>query len=284
MLTRRVVVCLDVDRTGVVKGVGFRDLRRVGDPAVLAERYGDAGADEIVLLDVSATVESRATLYDVVRRTAERLFVPLTVGGGVTTADDIAEVLRAGADKVSLNTAAVENPDVIHDAAQRFGSQCVVVSIDAKIERRRGEMSSDQVGGGVFDEQIHDLDWYRVFIRGGRAPTPRNAVAWAQQCQELGAGEIMLTSIDRDGTRDGYDLELTARIVERVTIPVIASGGAGRAEHLRDAFVIGGADAALAAGIFHDGDTTVRAVKQSLTSAGVPVRPLGNQTLPIPNA
>lgn len=250
MLRKRVIVCLDVRDGRVVKGTRFVDLRDMGDPVELAVRYEAEGADEIVFLDISATVEGRATLLDVVRRTAERLFIPLTVGGGIGSVDDIARVLRAGADKVSINTAAVRRPELLTEAAERFGRQCVVASIDAA-----------HSGDGSFT----------VFTHGGRTATSLDAVAWARECAERGTGEILLTSIDEDGRRSGYDLELTAAVARSVSVPVIASGGAGAAEHFRDAFHAG-ADAALAAGIFHDGTTTVRDVKRFLAAAGVPVR------------
>lgn len=254
MLLRRVIVCLDVDEGRVVKGTGFRDLRDMGDPVELAERYQNEGADEIVFLDISASADGRGTLLDVVRRTAERLFIPLTVGGGIREVADVDAALRAGADKVAINTAAVERPDLITAAAARFGRQCVVVSIDARAE------------------QDGDVAAYRVYTRGGRTPTALGAVAWARQCADLGAGELLVTSIDRDGGRSGYDLELTAGVSRAVGVPVIASGGAGGAPHLRDAFLLGGADAALAAGIFHDGTTTVAEVKRTLARSHVPVR------------
>ena len=250
MLTRRVIVCLDVQGGRVVKGVQFVALRDVGDPVELAAAYEREGADEIVFLDISASAEGRDTLLDVARRTAERLFVPLTIGGGVRGADDVGRVLRAGADKVSLNSAAVADPQIITRSAERFGSQCVVASIDA---RREGN------------------DW-RVFTRGGRTRTELEAVAWAQECVHLGAGEILLTSIDRDGVRSGYDLELTRAVADAVDVPVIASGGAGSAAHVHAALSTGGADAALVAGILHDGLTTVRAIKDVLRDGAIPVR------------
>ena len=250
MLTRRVIVCLDVQGGRVVKGVQFVALRDVGDPVELAAAYEREGADEIVFLDISATAEGRDTLLDVARRTAERLFVPLTIGGGVRGADDVARVLRAGADKVSLNSAAVADPTIITEAARRFGSQCVVASIDARRE-----------GNG-----------WRVFTRGGRTRTELEAVAWARECVRLGAGEILLTSIDRDGARIGYDLELTRAVAGVVDVPVIASGGAGSADDVRAALASGGADAALVAGILHDGVTTVRAIKMALKAAAIPIR------------
>ena len=250
MLTRRVIVCLDVQGGRVVKGVRFVALRDVGDPVELAEAYEREGADEIVFLDISASAEGRDTLLDVARRTAERLFVPLTIGGGVRGADDVGRVLRAGADKVSLNSAAVTDPEILTRSAERFGSQCVVASIDA---RREGDM-------------------WRVFTRGGRTRTELDAVAWAQECVHRGAGEILLTSIDRDGVRSGYDLELTRAVADAVDVPVIASGGAGSAAHVHAALSSGGADAALVAGILHDGLTTVRAIKNVLRDGAIPVR------------
>src|SRR5687768_1278205 len=252
MLTRRVIVCLDVRGGRVVKGTGFVNLRDVGDPVELAARYEAEGADEVTFLDISASAEERATLVDVARRTAERLFVPLTIGGGVRTADDVARVLRAGADKVSINTAAVQRPQVIAEAAARFGSQCVVASIDAK--------AGDDGRG------------FQVWTHGGRTPTALDAVEWARECVRLGAGEILLTSIDRDGARTGYDLALTRAVADAVPVPVIASGGAGEAAHVRDAILDAHADAALVAGILHDGVTTVQAIKDVLGAAGIPVR------------
>lgn len=250
MLTRRLIVCLDVKGGRVVKGVNFESLRDIGDPVELAERYEQEGADEIVYLDISASAEERATLLDLARRTAERLFIPLTIGGGIRSADDVARALRAGADKVSLNTSAVERPEVLGEAAHRFGAQCVVASIDAAM-----------VDGT-----------YRVFVKGGKVPTDLEAVAWAKECARRGAGEVLLTSIDRDGVRGGYDLALTRAISAAVPVPVIASGGAGDASHVVDAFREGGADAALVAGILHDRVTTVAALKEAMAEAAIPVR------------
>jgi cyclase len=256
MLTRRVIVCLDVKGGRVVKGVNFVGLRDVGDPVLLSERYEREGADEITFLDISASTEERATLLDVARRTAERLFIPLTIGGGVRTADDVARALRAGADKVSLNSAAVSNPEVLTAAAERFGAQCVVASIDAK-----------QNAEGV----------YKVWVKGGREETPLEAVAWAQECVARGAGEILLTSIDRDGARTGYDLAITRAVADAVHVPVIASGGAGEARHLVDAVQQAHADAVLVAGILHDGLITVQALKEAMRSAGLAVRDAGQR-------
>ena len=250
MLRPRLIVCLDVDHGRVVKGTRFRELRDVGDPVELASRYEREGADEVVFLDISASHEGRRTLLDTVRRTAEVLFIPLTVGGGVRDADDMDALLRAGADKVSVNSGAVRDPSVLTDGARRFGSQCVVASIDAA---REGDT------------------WYH-YTHGGRTRTDLEAVPWAKECVERGAGEILLTSVDRDGVRTGYELALTRAVADAVDVPVIASGGAGEAEHLRDAFREGGASAALLAGILHDGVTTVGALKEALAGWGVPVR------------
>jgi cyclase len=250
MLTRRVVVCLDVKGGRVVKGTQFIDLRDVGDPVDLAIRYEREGADEIVFLDISASIEERGTLLDVARRTAERLFVPLTIGGGVRSVDDVGRALRAGADKISINSAAVARPEILSESAARFGSQCVVASIDA----RRG------------------ADGWRVYVKGGREATSLEAVAWAVECVRRGAGEILLTSIDRDGARNGYDLELTRAVADAVDVPVVASGGAGSAAHVCEVLEQGHADAALVAGILHDGVTSVRAVKAAMRAARLPVR------------
>lgn len=250
MLRPRIIVCLDVDHGRVVKGTNFKGLRDVGDPVELAHRYEEEGADEIVFLDISASAEGRGTLLDMVRRTAEVLFIPLTVGGGVRSVEDMSALLRAGADKISVNSAAVSDPELISQGAQLFGSQCVVGSVDAARE---------------------GLGW-RAFIHGGRTATELDGVAWAVEMAERGAGEILLTSMDRDGVRTGYDLELTRRVSEAVSVPVIASGGAGAPEHIRDAFVEGRASAALLAGILHDGLTTVGAIKAALSEQGVPVR------------
>ena len=244
-MMRRIVVCLDVDGGRVVKGVRFESLRDIGDPAELAERYEAQGADEIVFLDISASAEGRAILLDTARRTAERLFVPLTIGGGIRSVDDIARTLRAGADKVSINSAAVARPTLLTDAAERFGSQCVVASIDAK-------------------------DGH-VYTHGGRTPTTLDAIEWARTCVEHGAGEILLTSIERDGSREGYDVDLTRAVAEAVSVPVVASGGAGSPQHIAD--VLADADAALVAGIVHDGITTVGEIKAAVTRAGIPCRP-----------
>lgn len=255
MLTRRLIVCLDVDRGRVVKGVQFKSLRDVGDPVELAAHYEREGADEVVFLDISASAEARGTMLDVARRTAERLFIPLTIGGGVRTADDMAAVLRAGADKIGINTAAVQRPEVLSEGADRFGAQCVVISIDAKRDSASNR-------------------WH-VYTHGGRTPTELDAVEWAIEAARRGAGEILLTSIDQDGARTGYDLELTRAVSAAVPVPVIASGGAGRAEHVLAAVREGRADAALVAGILHDSVTTVGHLKDVLKGGGVPVRGVG---------
>ena len=247
MRTVRVIPCLDVDAGRVVKGVQFVDLRDAGDPVELAARYDFEGADEVVFLDITASSDARDTMVDVARRTAEQVFIPFTVGGGVRTVDDARRLLRAGADKVGVNTAAVNRPDIINEMAREFGAQCVVVAIDVK--------------GG------------QVYTHGGRTPTGRDAVEWAVECERRGAGEILLTSMDRDGTRDGYDLDLTRAVVDAVGVPVIASGGVGSLDHLVDGALQGGADAVLAASIFHFGEHTVREAKRHMAAAGVPVRP-----------
>jgi len=249
-LTRRLIVCLDVRDGRVVKGTRFVNLRDVGDPVELAARYEAEGADEIVFLDISASVEGRGTLLDVARRTAEKLFIPLTIGGGVRTAADVALVLRAGADKVAINSAAVRNPEVLSEAAAMFGAQCVVSSIDAK---------------------MIDGTW-RVYTHGGRTMTDLDAVKWARECERLGAGEILLTSVDRDGSRDGYDIELTCAVADAVNLPVIASGGAGSAHDVVEVIQSGHADAALVAGILHDGMTSVSELKTYMKESLLPVR------------
>ena len=250
-LAKRVIPCLDVDSGRVVKGVNFENLRYAGDPAELAERYDADSADELVFLDITASSERRSILLDAVRRAADSVFIPLTVGGGLRTLADVDALLRAGADKVSLNTAAVERPGLIGEAAERFGEQCVVVAIDA---RRNGE-------------------GYVVYTHGGRTATGRHAVEWAREATERGAGEILLTSMDRDGTGRGYELELTRAVTAAVPTPVIASGGAGSPEHLREVLAEGGADAALAASIFHYDAYPVPVVKAYLREHGVDVRP-----------
>mgnify|MGYP000203294663 FL=1 len=251
MRSVRVIPCLDVDEGRVVKGVNFVDLRDAGDPVELAARYDSEGADELVFLDITASSGNRETMVDVVARTAEQVFIPLTVGGGVRAVDDARKLLRAGADKVSVNTSAVARPELISDLAAEFGAQCVVVAIDARV-----------APGG-----------YEVFTHGGRKPTGLDAISWATEAEKLGAGEILLTSMDRDGTRDGFDLELTRQVVEACGVPVIASGGVGSLEHLVEGARDGGADAVLAASIFHFGEASVADAKAAMTAGGVTVRP-----------
>ena len=252
-LTKRIIACLDVDAGRVVKGIQFQQLRDAGDPAELAQAHAEAGADEIVLLDITATSGERKTLVEVVRRAARRLFVPFTVGGGIRKLEDAAEIFDAGADKISINSAAVANPVIIREIANRFGSQAVVVAIDG----RRGK------GGPESAE---------VFIAGGRKPAGKKVLDWAREAEERGAGEILLTSMDRDGTQAGFDCELTAAVASTVSIPVIASGGAGSIQHFVDVFTIGKADAALAASIFHFGTHNLAQLKQALLSANIPMR------------
>ena len=256
MLTKRVIACLDVRGGRVVKGVQFVDIVDAGDPAELAHRHAAAGADEIVLLDITATHEGRGTLLETVKRTAERLFVPFTVGGGIRSAEDAAAVFEAGADKVSVNSSAIARPELIGEIGGSFGAQAVIVAIDA----RRAVGSADPVGEA------------EVYVSGGRKATGMRVVAWAREAEARGAGEILLTSMDADGTRAGFDLELTARVSEAVGIPVIASGGAGSAEHFAEVFTRGKADAALAASIFHFGVTDCRALKAVVARSGVAVR------------
>ena len=254
MLAKRVIPCLDVDRGRVVKGTNFVNLRDAGDPVEVAARYEREGADELVFLDITASHEDRDIMIDVVRRTAEQVFMPLTVGGGIRSIEDIRDLLNAGCDKVSINSAACSNPQFVREAADRFGSQCIVVNIDPKRVQRDGR------------------EIWEVHINGGRIPTGLEAVSWSLRVEELGAGEIILTSMDCDGTKDGYDLEITAAVGEAVSIPVVASGGAGRPEHLADAVLIGKADAALAASIFHFGEYSIQETKQVMAARGVPVR------------
>jgi imidazole glycerol-phosphate synthase subunit HisF len=256
MLTKRIIACLDVRSGRVVKGVQFVDLIDAGDPAELAKRHAEAGADEIVLLDITATHEGRGTLLETVRRAARELFIPFTVGGGIRSADDAAAVFDAGADKVSINSAAIADPDLIDAIGRSFGAQAVIVAIDA----RRNQENADPVGEA------------EVFVSGGRKRTGLHVIEWAREAEARGAGEILLTSMDADGTRAGFDCELTARVSEAVEIPVIASGGAGTAEHFAQVFQAGKAHAALAASIFHFGIADVRALKQELALRGVPVR------------
>lgn len=252
MLTKRIIPCLDVDMGKVVKGINFVNLKEVGDPVSIADFYNKEGADEIVFLDISATNEGRKTMIDVVRKTAERVFIPLTVGGGIRSLEDFKNILRAGADKISVNSAAIRRPELIKEAAEKFGSQCVVVAID-------GKKRADNSG-------------WNVFINGGRIDTGLDAVEWALKCEKLGAGEILLTSMDADGTKNGYDVEFTDTICNNVRIPVIASGGCGKLEDFKEIFQKSSCDAALAASLFHYRELTIKEVKEYLKSSGVEVR------------
>ena len=255
MLATRIIPCLDIDRGRVVKGTRFVDLVDAGDPVAVAARYEAEGADELVFLDITASHEGRAIMLEMVRRVAETVFMPFTVGGGIRTLDDAVRLVQAGAEKVSINSAAVRTPELVSRVADRLGSCATVVNIDPKRVVRDGR------------------EVWEVFVSGGREPTGLEAVAWAREVERLGAGEIVLTCMDRDGTRDGYDLEITAAVSRAVRIPVVASGGAGRPEHMADAVERGGADAVLAAGIFHFGECTIRQVKEALIRRGIPVRP-----------
>ena len=253
MLTKRIIPCFDVDNGRVVKGVSFVELRDAGDPVELARKYDAAGADELVFLDITASSDARTSVYDVIRNTADQVFIPLTVGGGVRQTGDVRLMLEAGADKVSMNTAAVERPALIGEGAHGFGSQCIVVAIDAR--------------------RVADGKW-RLFTHGGRTDTGRDAIEWAREAAERGAGELLVTSMDTDGHQRGYDLPLLRAVREAVHVPVIASGGAGTVEHMYDALTEGGADAVLAASVFHFGTITIPDLKHYLDSCGVPVRPV----------
>ena len=253
MYAKRIIPCLDVKNGRVVKGVNFVNLRDAGDPVECAVEYDKKGADELVLLDITATNEGRGTMIDIVSRVANSIFIPFTVGGGIRTTEDFKELLRAGADKISVNSAAVRNPDLINEAAYKFGSQCVVCAIDAKRREQGG---------------------WEVYLNGGRLPTGIDAVTWAQEAVSRGAGEILLTSMDCDGKKTGYDLELTRAVSERVGVPVIASGGAGALEHFYDALTVGKADAVLAASLFHFNEIPIETLKAYLSERGIPVRPV----------
>ena len=256
MLTKRIIPCLDVKDGRVVKGVSFVNLRDAGDPVAVAKLYDQAGADELCFLDITASHDNRGILLDIVSQTAEQVFIPLTVGGGVRTLDDVRQLLKAGADKVSINTAAVRNPEFVAEAAKRFGTQCIVVAIDAKhVSATSGKQP-----------------WWEIFTHGGRNPTAIDAIEWARHMEAKGAGEILLTSMDQDGQQDGYDLLLTAAVSDTVSIPVIASGGAGTLKHLYEALAVGKADAVLAASIFHDRTYSVAEVKTYLSRRGLPIR------------
>jgi cyclase len=254
MLAKRVIPCLDVYQGRVVKGTNFINLRDAGDPVQIAQRYEVEGADELVFLDITASHEDRGIMLDVVRRTAEQVFMPLTVGGGIRTIEDIRTLLQAGCDKVSINSTACKDPDFVRQAADRFGSQCIVVNIDPRRVLRDGK------------------EFWEVHINGGRTPTGLEAVAWAEKVTELGAGEIVVTSMDRDGTKDGYDLPITLAVSNAVPIPVVASGGAGKPEHLVDAILVSKADAVLAASIFHFGEYSILQTKRMMAENGIPVR------------
>jgi len=256
MLAKRIIPCLDVDRGRVVKGINFVGLRDAGDPVEVARRYNEQGADELAFLDITASSDERDLILHVVEEVAAQVFIPLTVGGGVRRVEDVRRLLNAGADKVSINTAAVQNPQLVSDASGRYGAQCIVVAIDAK-------QTKPAASSGIR---------WEVFTHGGRRPTGLDAVEWARKMQELGAGEILLTSMDRDGTREGFDLALTRAVAEAVDVPVIASGGVGKLDHLAEGVLEGRADAVLAASIFHFGEFTVRAAKEHLAKRGIEVR------------
>ena len=251
MITKRIIPCLDVDKGRVVKGISFINLKDAGDPVDLAAFYDSEGADEIVFLDITASHESRKTVVELASKTAEKVFIPYTIGGGISKTEHIREILKRGADKISINTSAVRTPSLISSASRIFGSQCIVVAIDAKYKKK---------------------GFWEVYLNGGRTPTGINAVDWAKKAEELGAGEILLTSMDKDGTKDGYDIDLTLKVTSEVNIPVIASGGAGKLEHLRDVIKYANADAVLAASIFHYGQHTIREAKKYLRSEGIKVR------------
>lgn len=257
MLTKRIIPCFDVAEGRVVKGVSFVELRDAGDPVELAAAYDRGGADELVFLDITASHEGRSSVYDMIARTADQVFIPLTVGGGVRTTQDMRLMLEVGADKVSVNTAAVERPELISEGAQRFGSQCIVVAVDAK--RVPGTEAAPH---------------WEIYVHGGRTPTGRDAIEWAREAVQRGAGELLVTSMDTDGHQQGYDLELLRAVSDAVEVPVIASGGAGKPEHLYDALADGGADAVLAASIFHFGTYTIGSIKEYLAGRGVPMRPV----------
>jgi imidazole glycerol-phosphate synthase subunit HisF len=274
MLAKRIIPCLDVKDGRVVKGINFVELRDAGDPVEQAKIYDDAGADELVFLDITATHEARETVIEMAKAVAEQVFIPFTVGGGIRTVDDMRDILRSGADKISINSAAVRTPELISEGAEAFGSQAIVVAIDAKrVQNERLEIGDQRLG----DDEISNpqspisLRW-EVYVSGGRTPTGLDAVEWAREAERRGAGEILLTSMDGDGTQEGYDLALTKAIAEAVNIPVIASGGAGTLAHFAQALTEGGADAALAASLFHYKQMTIEEVKDYLAEQGIPVR------------
>ena len=280
MLAKRIIPCLDVKDNRVVKGVHFLNLRDAGDPVELGTRYSDDGADELVFLDITATIRSRKTIVELVEKVAENVFIPFTVGGGIQAVEQIDELLRSGAEKVSVNTAAVQNPNLITEAAQRFGNQCVVLAIDARPVRnsrtskliRQGKISNGARRSKTKPDSPQDaLRQWQVYVKAGSEPTDIDAVEWAAKGEKLGAGEILLTSMDADGTKAGYDIELIKSVTEAVNIPVIASGGAGKLEHLYEAIVDGGADAVLMASITHFENYTINQMKEYLASRGIPV-------------
>ena len=266
MLAHRIIACLDIDSGRVVKGVSFVNLRDAGDPAEMARFYNEAGADELVFLDITASSDDRDTMVDVVKRVSSEVFIPLTVGGGIRSVEDVRRMLEAGADKVSMNTAAINRPELIREASAEFGAQCIVLAIDAKRVDTPGDVTLKNRPNLVVESP------WRVFTHGGRNPIAQDAVKWAQYGAELGAGEILITSMDTDGQKDGYDLELLRAISDTVSIPVIASGGAGNLDHMYDALYKGHSDAVLAASIFHFGEYTVAEAKQYLSDRGLPVR------------
>jgi cyclase len=265
-LTRRIIPCLDLKNGRVVKGTHFEDLRDAGDPVELAGRYNEQGADEVVFLDITASKEKRKTIVDLISRAADQLFLPLTVGGGISTKEDITAILRAGADKVSINTAAVLNPSIISEGAAAFGTQCIVLAMDVRRNFQEKE--------GTTPIRLPDgsICWYEVVTHGGSRPTGMDAIAWSREAEERGAGEILLTSMETDGTKEGFDIPITAAIAEATNIPVVASGGVGTLEHFYEGFVTGKADACLAASVFHFGEFTIKEVKEYLAARGVPVR------------
>lgn len=273
MLTKRVIPCLDVHDGRVVKGVKFVDLRDAGDPVELAAAYDQEEADELIFLDITASHEARETMVEVARRTAEQVFIPFTIGGGIRTLEDIRRLLAAGADKISLNTAAIKNPDLIREASLRFGSQCIVIAIDAKlVDSRQSTVDSENKENLPTPDSPLPTERWEAYINGGRNPTGIDAVEWAKKVESLGAGEILLTSMDADGTKDGYDIPLTRAISSSVNIPVIASGGAGKLEHFLQVIKEADADAVLAASLFHYGEISIHQVKEYLRDNGIPVR------------
>jgi cyclase len=268
-LTKRIIPCLDVTNNRVVKGTKFIDLKDAGDAIELARFYDESGADELVFLDITASSDKRKILIDLVERTGEEVFIPFTVGGGLRSVQDIKQILRAGADKVTLNTAAVQNPDLIRKSANIFGSQCIVIAIDAK---RNYVNNPEEAKQRVLVKIDDRYCWWEVYIHGGRTATGKDAIIWGNEITKLGCGEVLLTSMDCDGTKNGYDLELTKTFSERLNVPIIASGGAGNPQHIIDVFNLGKADAALAASIFHYNEYPIEVVKQECDKAGIPMR------------